>query len=97
MKTEVIKLITKIQSGTEVGEKETEVYATKKSVRQNEFYAAQQVGHNPQFMLIVDALDFESAVEDGEPASEVDYNDKRYVILRSYETNGEVELICEVM
>ena len=97
MKTEVIKLITKTHSGAKVDEKETEIYATKKSVRQSEFYTAQQIGHNPQIMLIVDALDFESAVVDGEPASEVEYNDKRYVILRTYEPDSDVELICEVM
>ena len=97
MKTEVLNLITKTRSGAEVKEIETEIYATKKSVRQSEFYTAQQVGHNPQVMFIVDALDFESAEVDGESASEVTYNDKRYVILRSYDTNGEVELICEVM
>lgn len=97
MKTEVIKLITKTSSGTEVERKETEIYAEKKSVRQSEFYTAQQVGRNPQIMLVVDALDFESAEVDGTSASEVEYNEKPYVILRTYETNGSVELICEVM
>lgn len=97
MKTEVIKLITKTSSGAEVDRKETEIYAEKKSVRQSEFYKAQQVGHNPQIMLVVDALDFESAEVDGTSASEVEYNEKHYVILRTYEPGSDVELICEVM
>ena len=62
-----------------------EIYAEKKSVRQSEFYTAQQIGRNPQVMFIVDALDFESAEVDGESASEVEYNEKPYVIMRSYE------------
>ena len=97
MKTEVINLITKTHSGAEVDEKKTEIYAEKKSVRQSEYYTAQQIGRNPQIMFIVDALDFESAEVDGTTASEVEYNDKPYVIVRSYEKDGEVELICEVM
>lgn len=97
MKTEVIKLITKTSSGAEVARKETEIYAEKKSVRQSEFYTAQQFGRNPQIMFTVDALDFESAEVDGTSASEVEYNEKHYVILRTYEPDSDVELICEVM
>ena len=89
MRNELITLITKKAAGAQVGENSIEVFAEKKSVTRSEFYAAYSAGLNPKFMFNIDSMDYEAAEE----PQMVLYNNKRYNIIRAYETpeNG-VEL-----
>lgn len=88
MKNEIIKLITKSCTGATVEHKETEVFAEKKSVRQSEFYAAQQVGLNPSLVFVIDVRDFESV----KAPVEVVYNEETYTVIRTYCTGENVEI-----
>ena len=88
MRNDIVKLITKSCTGATVERRETEVFAEKKSVRQSEFYAAQQVGLNPSLVFVVDIRDFES-VED---PVEVIYNEKTYTVIRTYCIGENVEI-----
>lgn len=66
-----------------------EVFCELKSVTQAEFYAAAQSGLRPELKLVLaDYYDY-----DGETA--VEYDDKRYKILRTYRTGVSIELICQ--
>lgn len=65
-----------------------EVYANKKSIRQNEFYQAAATGFKPELMFEVRTVEYE-----GE--RKLEYDSKQYNIIRSYDKNGEItELIC---
>ena len=88
MKNEIITLITKSCTGATVELKETEVFAEKKSVRQSEFYAAQQVGLNPSLVFVIDIRDFESV----KAPVEVIYNEETYTVIRTYCIGENVEI-----
>lgn len=64
------------------------VFANKKSVRQSEFYQAMTAGLKPELMFEVRSKDYagqESLV----------YDNKEYVIIRTYSKNDEItELVC---
>ena len=64
------------------------VYCNKKSIRQSEFYQAQAQGFKPELM-------FEIRSEEYRGEEYLDFNKKRYRILRTYDRNGELtELVC---
>jgi SPP1 family predicted phage head-tail adaptor len=64
------------------------VYANKKSVRQNEFYQSYALGIELDVMFEIRTIDYA-----GEKILE--YNDKQYQIVRTYDKNGEItELLC---
>ena len=66
-----------------------EVFADKKSIRQNEFYQAQATGLRPELMFIVRTIEYEQ-----EP--KLEYNLKTYNIIRTYDKDGELtELVCQ--
>lgn len=95
MKNEVINLkkitTTKDRDGyiTEKIESEKQVFADVKSVSRNEFYSAMQAGVKATAIFVVNAFDYSDE-------SEIEYNSKRYTVVRSYQTNlNDVELTCE--
>jgi len=66
-----------------------DVFANEKSIRGNEFYIASQSGYTLEVMFEVHSLDYE-----GETV--VEYESKRYRIVRTYERKQDeiTELIC---
>jgi len=66
-----------------------EIFANRKSIRMNEFYQAAAHGLQPELMLEVRTHDYSG--ED-----ELEFDEKDYDIIRSYDKNGEItELICK--
>ncbi|MDA1620154.1 MULTISPECIES: phage head closure protein [Bacillus cereus group] len=67
-----------------------QVFCEKKSISQNEFFQAGQNGFKPKCVLIVYSLDYQEE-------QKVQYNNKTYIIYRTYERDDErIELYCEV-
>lgn len=65
------------------------VYVDRKSVRQSEFYQAQAVGLRPELMFEMRRADYQD-----EP--KLKYDDKTYLIIRTFEKNKDfIELICQ--
>jgi len=91
---DVIKLVSITTIENDMGdiievETKREVFADKKSVRQNEFYQAQATGLRPELMFIVRTIEYEQ-----EP--KLEYNLKTYTIIRTYDKDGELtELVCQ--
>lgn len=88
MRNEVVRLITKTADGASVKESPHDVYADKKSVNRSEFYAAYAAGLNLKYIFVVDTEDYEDADE----PQMLEYHDRRYNIVRSYETDEGTEL-----
>jgi SPP1 family predicted phage head-tail adaptor len=68
------------------------VYANRKSIRQSEFYMAQQLGIQLDLMFEIHTSDYQ-----GEIYLEYDTNDetKYYKIVRTYDIDGEItQLFC---
>ena len=66
-----------------------QVFADKKSVRQNEFYQAAATGLRPELMFVVRTIEYNQ-----EP--KLEFNSKTYTIIRAYEKDDElVELVCQ--
>lgn len=63
------------------------VYANKKSVRQSEFYEAKQIGLKPEIMFEVYFMEYTNE-------EYIRFNDKIYTIIRVYEKDTYVELVC---
>jgi SPP1 family predicted phage head-tail adaptor len=91
---DVVTLIGVTYSKNKVGDSiETsdlrQVFANKKSIRQTEFYQAQATGLKPELMFEVRTIEYQ-----GE--STLEYDEKKYNIIRTHSKNGEItELICE--
>lgn len=64
-----------------------EVFANKKSVRQNEFYQAAATGLRPELMFVIHSAEYNQ-----EP--KVEYDGKTYNIIRTYDKGEWTELIC---
>lgn len=65
-----------------------QVFADKKSVRQSEFYQAALQNINLELMFDVRTVDYQEE-------KLLDYEGKRYKIVRTYDKDGEMtELIC---
>lgn len=63
------------------------VFADKKSIRQSEFYAADNVGLKPEVMFLVHAHEYK-----GEECAK--WNGVEFSILRTYENKAVTELVC---
>lgn len=73
---------------TEGEVKTEEIFATKKSVRSSEFYQAASIGKAVQVVFEIHTFEFV------EGAKYIEFNNKRYAIVRDYE-NGEItEVVC---
>lgn len=67
----------------------TEIFAKKESISQSEFYKGGEAGLKPDFRLITAIIDY-----NGE--REVELDDKKYGIYRTYERDQDyIELYCE--
>ena len=65
------------------------VFADKQSIRQTEFYQAQATGLKPEIMFVIRTIDYANE-------EKLEYNNKKYNIIRSFDKNGELtELICQ--
>lgn len=90
---EIIKLISSTETLTDIGDRiptetKIDVFAEKRSVRQNEFYQAQAVGLKPEIMFVARLADYNDQ-------KELEYNAKAYSIIRTYEKDDEfVEIVC---
>jgi len=66
-----------------------QVFANKRSIRQAEFYQAMATGLRPELMFEVKSIDYNQE-------GQLEYNGKKYTIIRTYDKNGEItELICQ--
>lgn len=64
------------------------VYVDEKSIRQSEFYQAQQTGLRPEIMLEMRLIDYEKETL-------IKYGDKEFRIIRTYRKGKDfIELIC---
>ncbi|MGZ0131887.1 phage head closure protein [Priestia megaterium] len=66
----------------------TEVFANKKSVRSSEFYLAAQTGEALEVMFEIRSIDYNSQ-------DYIDYESKRYEVVRTYDRGEIVEVICK--
>lgn len=64
------------------------VFAKKGSIRSAEFYQASQSGYTLELMFEVYKLEYESQ-------RYLEYQSKRYKIIRTYEKDKMVELVCQ--
>jgi len=64
------------------------VFSNKKSIRQSEFYQAQATGLKPELTFGIHLSEYAD-----EP--KLEYNDKTYKIIRTFENGETLELICE--
>lgn len=69
-------------------EKFTKVYANKKSIRQTEFYQAQATGLKPELAFEIHSIEYENQ-------EILEYNLKKYTIIRTYDKGEFIELICQ--
>lgn len=65
-----------------------EVFANKKSVRSNEFYLASQSGFSLELMFEIRTSDYKSE-------EYLDFEEKRYEIVRTFDRGEWTELICQ--
>lgn len=64
------------------------VFVNRKSIRQSEYYQALSTGLKPEVMLEVRNIDYEDE-------KLLEFNDRRYKVIRTFDKNGEItELIC---
>ncbi|MBT2696348.1 phage head closure protein [Bacillus sp. ISL-40] len=64
------------------------VYAKRGSIRSSEFYLAAQSGFSLELMFVVFTLEYASQ-------KYIEYQTKRYKIIRTYEKEKYTELICQ--
>jgi SPP1 family predicted phage head-tail adaptor len=64
------------------------IFANKKSVRSSEFYLASQSGYTLDLMFEIRSIDYESE-------SHLEFNGKRYEIIRTYDKGEIIELVCQ--
>ena len=64
----------------------TPAYATKKSIKQSEFYNAATIGMKPELVFVVRDFEYQNH-------ERLKYNNVTYEIIRAYEIDDVVELI----
>lgn len=91
--SDVISLISETYTENDIGdfipvETYTEVFASKKSIRQSEFYQAQAAGLKPSIAFDVRSVEYNDE-------KLLEYDGKKYGIMRAYDRSEFIELICE--
>jgi len=89
---DVVYLVTKSVDVSDVGDAvptytQRMVFATKKSIRQSEFYQAQSIGLAPEIMFLIRTEEYngeETLINDN----------KEYSISRPYQKRGMTEITC---
>lgn len=90
---DVLYLVSVVYSVNDVGnstevETKTTVLCDKQSIRQSEFYQAQALGLKPELMFVIRTVDYNNE-------SRLEYNSKKYNVIRAYDKSGELtELVC---
>lgn len=91
MRNDVITLLTRYKVGKEIKENTIEIFATKKSLTRNEFYAGYSVGLKPRHVFDILPEEYHLADVDLDQkhfeATHVIYQGIEYPIIRTYEKN----------
>lgn len=91
---DIAQLISYTETKDDIGDtiqtpSERQVFVNKKSVRQNEYYQSLSAGLKPELMLEIRSIDYNNE-------EELEFDDKKYRVMRTFERKGEItELICE--
>lgn len=92
---DVITLIKSTEDTNDMGDpikvlvKRENIFANKKSIKQSEFYQAAAVGLKPEITFEIRSIDYEQELL-------LEYNNKSFTIIRTYEKENEfIELVCQ--
>lgn len=83
---EMVKGVDSIGNDITTSETKNKCYAKAQSVKTNEFYSAVEVGLTPSVEFVVKKLNY-----NGE--SEIEWNDKRYAIIRTIEPKNKFDIV----
>jgi SPP1 family predicted phage head-tail adaptor len=90
--TEIIYLVSKVLEEDEIGNIKTSSftltkrYAKKQSVRTNEYYSAVESGLTPSVEFVMKRLDYDGQME-------LDYNNKRYTVIRTIDPKNKYDIV----
>ena len=90
--TEIIYLVSKVLEEDEIGNIKTSSftltkrYAKKQSVRTNEYYSAVETGLTPSVEFVMKRLDYDGQME-------LDYNNKRYMVIRTIDPKNKYDIV----
>jgi hypothetical protein len=90
--TEIIYLVSKVLEEDEIGNVKTSSftltkrYAKKQSVRTNEYYSAVETGLTPSVEFVMKRLDYDGQME-------LDYDNKRYVVIRTIDPKNKYDIV----
>ena len=90
--TEIIYLVNKVLEEDEIGNVKTSSftltkrYAKKQSVRTNEYYSAVESGLTPSIEFVMKRLDYDGQME-------LDYNNKRYMVIRTIDPKNKYDIV----
>lgn len=92
-KDDILYLVSEVVTENDMGDfikeiTETMIFAKKKSVRQSEFYQAATNGLKPELAFEIHAFEYNDE-------KKVKYNNKYYTVIRTYQINDDLELVCE--
>lgn len=90
---DVLYLVTEETTENDVGDLITTkekrmIYTNKKSIRQSEFYQAQATGLKPELAFDIRSIEYKDE-------EFIEYDDKEYRIIRTYDKGEILELICQ--
>ncbi len=90
--TEIIYLVNKVLEEDEIGNVKTSSftltkrYAKRQSVRTNEYYSAVESGLTPSVEFVMKRLDYDGQME-------LDYNNKRYMVIRTIDPKNKYDIV----
>lgn len=90
--SEIIYLVNKVEEEDEIGNITTSFftltkrYAKKQSIRTNEFYSAVETGLTPSCEFVMKRLDYEGQ-------EELNYNGKRYAVIRTIDPKNKFDIV----
>ena len=90
--SEIIYLVSKTLEEDDIGNITTSSftltkrYAKKQSVRTNEYYSAVESGLTPSIEFVMKRLDYDGQME-------LDYNNKRYMIIRTIDPKNKFDIV----
>lgn len=89
---EIIYLVNKVLEEDEIGNVKTSSftltkrYAKRQSVRTNEYYSAVETGLTPSVEFVMKRLDYDGQME-------LDYNNKRYMVIRTIDPKNKYDIV----
>lgn len=90
--TEIIYLVNKVLEEDEIGNVKTSSftltkrYAKRQSVRTNEYYRAVESGRSPSLEFVMKRLDYDGQME-------LDYNNKRYMVIQTIDPKNKYDIV----